>query len=181
MGFNDQEIVALSGAHAVGRCHEDASGFWGPWTRAEVRPLLEAPCCIRSIFEEREGGVILYVFKSSENNNNLHPRLNLAVDVFQRVLPPAPRGEVDAQDQELARPQVPLEGPSAVRERRRRPHDAALGLGASARPSHGQVGGQVQGRRGALLQGLLRCLWKAPRSWVSRKEWGGRGGNRRQG
>ena len=29
--FNDQEIVALSGAHAVGRCHADRSGFDGPW------------------------------------------------------------------------------------------------------------------------------------------------------
>lgn len=36
MGFNDQEIVALSGAHAVGRCHTDRSGFWGPWTYAEA-------------------------------------------------------------------------------------------------------------------------------------------------
>eukprot|EP00939_MAST-03C_sp_MAST-3C-sp1_P004783 g4783.t1 len=34
MGFNDQEIVALSGAHGLGRCHTDRSGFWGPWTRA---------------------------------------------------------------------------------------------------------------------------------------------------
>ncbi|KAF9073649.1 heme peroxidase [Rhodocollybia butyracea] len=32
MGFNDQEIVALSGGHAVGRCHTDRSGFEGPWT-----------------------------------------------------------------------------------------------------------------------------------------------------
>jgi len=32
MGFNDQEIVALSGAHALGRCHTTASGFDGPWT-----------------------------------------------------------------------------------------------------------------------------------------------------
>lgn len=32
MGFNDQEIVALSGAHALGRCHPDRSGFEGPWT-----------------------------------------------------------------------------------------------------------------------------------------------------
>jgi cytochrome c peroxidase len=32
MGFNDQEIVALSGAHALGRCHVDRSGFQGPWT-----------------------------------------------------------------------------------------------------------------------------------------------------
>ncbi|RDL36836.1 Peroxidase [Venustampulla echinocandica] len=32
MGFNDQEIVALSGGHALGRCHSDRSGFEGPWT-----------------------------------------------------------------------------------------------------------------------------------------------------
>ena len=30
--FNDQEIVALVGAHALGRCHSDRSGFEGPWT-----------------------------------------------------------------------------------------------------------------------------------------------------
>ena len=35
MGFDDREIVCLSGAHAVGRCHTDRSGFWGPWTYAE--------------------------------------------------------------------------------------------------------------------------------------------------
>jgi len=29
MGFDDREIVALSGAHALGRCHTDASGYWG--------------------------------------------------------------------------------------------------------------------------------------------------------
>lgn len=32
MGFDDREIVALSGAHALGRCHTDRSGFTGPWT-----------------------------------------------------------------------------------------------------------------------------------------------------
>lgn len=32
MGFNDQEIVALVGAHALGRCHTDRSGYSGPWT-----------------------------------------------------------------------------------------------------------------------------------------------------
>lgn len=32
MGFTDQEIVALSGAHVLGRCHRDRSGFEGPWS-----------------------------------------------------------------------------------------------------------------------------------------------------
>jgi len=34
MGFNDQEIVALLGAHTLGRCHTSRSGFDGPWTNA---------------------------------------------------------------------------------------------------------------------------------------------------
>ena len=32
MGFDDRDIVALSGAHTVGRCHKVRSGFDGPWT-----------------------------------------------------------------------------------------------------------------------------------------------------
>jgi cytochrome c peroxidase len=32
MGFNDQEIVCLSGAHALGRCHVQATGYLGSWT-----------------------------------------------------------------------------------------------------------------------------------------------------
>jgi len=36
LGFTEREAIALIGAHAVGRCHTDASGFWGPWTRAET-------------------------------------------------------------------------------------------------------------------------------------------------
>jgi hypothetical protein len=32
MGLDDQDIVALSGAHTVGSCHENRSGFDGPWT-----------------------------------------------------------------------------------------------------------------------------------------------------
>lgn len=36
MGFNDQEIVALSGAHAIGMCHGDRSGFIGPWTMSPL-------------------------------------------------------------------------------------------------------------------------------------------------
>ncbi|XP_043697934.1 L-ascorbate peroxidase, cytosolic-like [Telopea speciosissima] len=32
MGLGDKEIVALSGAHTLGRCHKERSGFEGPWT-----------------------------------------------------------------------------------------------------------------------------------------------------
>jgi len=37
MGFNDQEIVALSGAHTLGRCHMDRSGFDGKWVNNPTR------------------------------------------------------------------------------------------------------------------------------------------------
>lgn len=37
MGFNDQEIVALMGAHSLGRAHKDRSGFDGPWTHTPTR------------------------------------------------------------------------------------------------------------------------------------------------
>lgn len=32
LGFNDQELTALVGAHAMGRCHTYNSGYDGPWT-----------------------------------------------------------------------------------------------------------------------------------------------------
>lgn len=58
MGFNDREIVALSGAHALGRCHTDASGYWGPWTNAETtfsneyyRLLLEETWTVKKTHE----------------------------------------------------------------------------------------------------------------------------------
>lgn len=31
LGFDDQETVALIGAHSLGRAHTDRSGFDGPW------------------------------------------------------------------------------------------------------------------------------------------------------
>mmetsp|Transcript_27817 Transcript_27817/g.38854 ORF Transcript_27817/g.38854 Transcript_27817/m.38854 type:complete len:203 (+) Transcript_27817:63-671(+) len=37
MGFNDQEIVALAGAHALGRGHVNYSGYDGPWTFTPTR------------------------------------------------------------------------------------------------------------------------------------------------
>eukprot|EP00824_Muranothrix_gubernata_P002992 TRINITY_DN13675_c0_g1_i1.p1 TRINITY_DN13675_c0_g1~~TRINITY_DN13675_c0_g1_i1.p1 ORF type:complete len:366 (+),score=76.71 TRINITY_DN13675_c0_g1_i1:73-1098(+) len=34
MGLSDREIVALIGAHCLGRCHTNRSGYEGPWTHA---------------------------------------------------------------------------------------------------------------------------------------------------
>ncbi|WFD29426.1 cytochrome-c peroxidase [Malassezia sp. CBS 17886] len=36
MGFNDQDMTALIGAHAVGQCHHHRSGFDGPWTFSQI-------------------------------------------------------------------------------------------------------------------------------------------------
>ena len=36
MGFDDREIVALSGGHSLGRCHFSRSGFDGKWTHAPL-------------------------------------------------------------------------------------------------------------------------------------------------
>lgn len=37
MGFSDREIVALSGAHNLGRCHTANSGFEGKWVHNPTR------------------------------------------------------------------------------------------------------------------------------------------------
>ena len=37
MGFNDREIVALSGGHTLGRMHKVRSGFDGPWTSQPLK------------------------------------------------------------------------------------------------------------------------------------------------
>ena len=50
MGFCDREIVALSGAHALGRCHRDRSGFEGPWT---FSPTMLDNSYFRLLIEER--------------------------------------------------------------------------------------------------------------------------------
>ncbi|KAL8822246.1 MAG: hypothetical protein Q9191_007014, partial [Dirinaria sp. TL-2023a] len=50
MGFDDREIVALSGAHALGRCHTDRSGFEGPWS---FSPTIMSNDYFRLLMEEK--------------------------------------------------------------------------------------------------------------------------------
>jgi cytochrome c peroxidase len=47
MGFNDQEIVVLSGAHALGRCHETASGYRYVYLTF-TNDVIAGPCVVQS-------------------------------------------------------------------------------------------------------------------------------------
>ena len=67
MGFNDREIVALLGAHALGRCHTDRSGYWGPWTFAgEFREI-----CM-GLYEIRKEKEMLRAHSEVLDSQNLH-------------------------------------------------------------------------------------------------------------
>lgn len=65
-GISEKEMVALIGAHAVGRCHTEASGYWGPWTNAETTFSNEY---FRLLLEEKwtpkktHGGKVLICFR----------------------------------------------------------------------------------------------------------------------
>jgi cytochrome c peroxidase len=37
MGFDDRELVALSGAHTIGFCRPETSGYSGKWTPSPTR------------------------------------------------------------------------------------------------------------------------------------------------
>lgn len=50
MGLNDQEIVALSGAHCLGRAHKNRSGFEGPWT---TTPLVFGNTFFRTLYDNK--------------------------------------------------------------------------------------------------------------------------------
>jgi cytochrome c peroxidase len=68
MGFDDKEIVALSGAHTLGRCHTDRSGFSGPWTNAPTTfsNLYFTELVNNSWKKKKWGGPMQYEDKSGE-------------------------------------------------------------------------------------------------------------------
>ncbi|KAH6766230.1 ascorbate peroxidase 1 [Perilla frutescens var. hirtella] len=53
MGLSEQDIVALSGTHTLGRCHKERSGFDGAWT---ANPLIFDNSYFKELLSgEREG------------------------------------------------------------------------------------------------------------------------------
>ncbi|KAI8620133.1 heme peroxidase [Chytriomyces sp. MP71] len=82
MGFTDQEYVALIGAHALGRCHTDRSGFDGPWTRSPTtfsndyfKLLLEEKWVVRAWdgpkqFADKSSGDLMMLPSDMANYND---------------------------------------------------------------------------------------------------------------
>ncbi|KAM7264113.1 hypothetical protein ACFE04_001796 [Oxalis oulophora] len=55
MGLTDKDIVALSGAHTLGRCHKERSGFEGAWT---TNPLIFDNSYFKELLSGEKEGLI---------------------------------------------------------------------------------------------------------------------------
>ncbi|KAK9371234.1 heme peroxidase [Lipomyces kononenkoae] len=74
LGFNDQEIVALSGAHNLGRCHGERSGFEGPWVPMPTRfSNTYFKLLLRSQWHRRKNSVGVEQYNDEDNELMMLP------------------------------------------------------------------------------------------------------------
>lgn len=105
MGFNDQEIVALTGGHNLGRCHADRSGFEGPWvnnptrfSNAFYKLLLNLEWKPRQL----ASGMSQFVYVDPDAEEDEEPLMMLPTDMALKTDPAfRPWVEKYANDQEL--------------------------------------------------------------------------------
>lgn len=138
MGFNDQEIVALSGAHALGRCHTDRSGFTGPWT---FSPTVVTNDYYTLLLNEK------WQWKKWNGPKQVSsPHLNSKQ--YRR------RKKIITDERTTARGQDHQD-----------PHDAAHRRSSRLRQVFQAMGREVRQGQRPLLQGFLGCHRQALRAW----------------
>ncbi|RDW65794.1 peroxidase [Aspergillus mulundensis] len=105
MGFNDQEIVCLTGGHNLGRCHSDRSGFHGPWVNNPTRfsnQFFKLLLTMEWKPKTLENGVSQFVYVDPEAEDDEEPLMMLPTDVALRDDPAfRPWVERYAKDKEL--------------------------------------------------------------------------------
>lgn len=79
MGFSDAEIVTLSGAHSLGRAHEERSGFDGPWTH---NPLVFDNSYYKEVLKDSPDAGILRL--ESDHALADEPALKEQVELYAR-------------------------------------------------------------------------------------------------
>ncbi|KAL3714735.1 hypothetical protein ACJRO7_006610 [Eucalyptus globulus] len=75
MGLSDKDIVALSGAHTLGRAHQERSGFDGPWTQEPLK--FDNSYFVELLKEEAEGLLKLPTDKALLENPAFCPYVEL--------------------------------------------------------------------------------------------------------
>lgn len=151
MGFNDQEIVALCGAHAMGRCHTDRSGYWGPWTNAENTFSNEY---FRLLLEERWSPKVTHNGKPWEGPDQFEDSsgqlMMLPSDVFLIADPEFKKWvEIYAKDET------------------RFYKDFGTSCGVSALFDSVAIVFLISPMSPCFIVGFSRCFWKTLESWCS--------------
>ncbi|KAM7259047.1 hypothetical protein ACFE04_014788 [Oxalis oulophora] len=85
MGLQDKDIVALSGAHTLGRAHPERSGFDGPWTREPLK--FDNSYFVELLKGESEGLLKLSTDKALLDDSDFRKFVELyAKIVYQRTM-----------------------------------------------------------------------------------------------